>query len=552
VEPGTRLDSWKEIATYLKRDPRTVRRWERAEGLPVHRHQHGKKASVYAFAHEIDTWLVGRRVTEGTGQLTVGHAPQPSAGPLSESLPKERRTRPVVLAILPLRNLSGDREQERFADGLTEEVISEAGQYCPNRLRVIAATSVLQYKQSPKGIGEIGRNLGADYILEGGIRQYGRRVRLTARLIAARDEANIWADTYEIQLPPVFTLQQSLARQVVDSLAAVLRVAPAQSPHRRILPDAAAYKAYLEGQSFMLPSEGEIMKRLEHLHMAIERDPKFARGYAELAFTYFSHFFRDYPPVVVSARIRELTSRCMELDPSLARAHTMLAAFCLFGTRNWPRAQASSGRAVKLNPSDPWGRIVRAAYYVVMEEPENAITELEQARQGGAQSAELSQWLVVLGFYARRYDWAIERGQEMLQLDPIPGLIHGILGGCYAQKGNNALALQHCEMAAELSTGPFAASARAASTYAVTGNRDAAERLVQELIAAEEKEYVRYMFLAQASVALGNEEQTLDWLEKSYEQRDPLLVFLKADARFDPLLAHPRFRRLLRRIGLPK
>ena len=103
-----------------------------------------------------------------------------------------------------------------------------------------------------------------------------------------------------------------------------------------------------------------------------------------------------------------------------------------------------------MNPSDPWARIVRAAYHLVMEEPDNAIRELEQARQVGPQSAELSQWFVVLGFYARRYDWAIDRGQEMLPLDPLPGSILGVLGGCYAQKGDNALALQHCETAAEL------------------------------------------------------------------------------------------------------
>lgn len=185
-----------------------------------------------------------------------------------------------------------------------------------------------------------------------------------------------------------------------------------------------------------------------------------------------------------------------------------------------------------------------------MEEPDNAIRELEQARQVGPQSAELSQWFVLVAFFARQYDWAIKRGQEMLRFDPLPGSIHAILGGCYAQKGENALAVQHCETATELGSGLLVASAVAASTYALAGNRDAAERLVQELVAAEEKDYLRYIFLAQASVALGDEEQTLDWLERAYEQRDPLLVFLKADPRFDPLLGHARFRKLLRRIGL--
>jgi tetratricopeptide (TPR) repeat protein len=318
-----------------------------------------------------------------------------------------------------------------------------------------------------------------------------------------------------------------------------------------MLLNTSAHNAYIEGRTFFLPTDRDIKKKLESLYIAIERDPKFAPSYAELALAYFICIFRDNPPVVTFARMRELASRCLELDSSLARAHTVMAAFYLFGARNWPRAQASSKRAVKLNPSDPWARIIRAAYHIVVEEPENAMKELEQARQLGPKSAELTQWSVVFGFYARHYDWAIECGQEMLQLDPFPGSIHAVLGACFAQKGNNALAVQHCEAATALGKGPFVGHARAASTYVLAGNRTAAERLLQELVVAEEREYVRYMFLAQASVALGNDERTLDWLEKAYEQSDPLLVFLKADPSFDPLLGLPRFRRLLRRIGLP-
>ena len=546
-----RLDSWKEIGAYLKRDPRTVRRWEHQEALPVHRHLHGKRGSIYAFAHEIDRWLQTRSVA-GTGQPPGDDTNRLAAGPGLRTEQIARRSRPVVLAVLPLRNLSNDREQERFADGLTEEIISEAGQCCPDRLRVIALTSVLQYKQSAKGIREIGRELSADYILEGGIRRYGRRVRLTARLFAARDEANVWADTYEIQLPSLFALQQSLAGQLLESLAGELRVGPIRSRHRPILMSAAAHSAYIEGRTFFLPTDGEIKKKFEHLYIAIERDPKFAPSYAELALAYFTCLFRDFPPIVTFAHIGELALRCLKLDSSLSRAHTMMAAFYLFGGRNWPRAQASSKRAVKLNPSDPWARIIRAAYYIVVEEPDNAMKELEQARQLGPQSVELSQWFVLLGYYARQYDWAIGRGQEMLPLDPFPGATYGVLGGCYAQKGDNVLAVQHCERAIELGKSPFVVPARAASTYALAGNREAAERLLEELVAAQKKEYVRYIFLAQAAVALGNDERTLDWLEKAYEQRDSLLVFLKADPRFDRLRGLPRFRSLLRRIGLLK
>ncbi len=549
--PNTRLESWKEIANYLAHSLRTVRRWERQEGLPVRRHLHGKQGTIYAFTREIDAWRKGRSVTQSAPTLPGGGLPQPPQDFPADTDQRPQPKRPAMIAILPLRNLSGDPEQERFRDGLTEELITEIGQCCPGLLRVIAFTSVIQYKQSPRSIGQIGRELNVDYILEGAIRRYGRRVRLTARLISARDQAHVWADTYEIQLPPLFSMQQSLARHVAVSLANELQITPNRSWRRSIPRSAAPHNAYIEGRSFFfLPSDEDIKKKLEHLYLALDRDPKFARNYAELALVYFVRLFRDYPPIITFKRIEELASKALKLDSRLGRAHALMAAFHLFRARDRPKAEASSRRAAKLNPSDPWARIIRAAYHVVVGEPEKAMEELEQARQLGPQSPEFGYWFAVLAFFARQYDWAIERCQEMLHQEAFLGVAHALLGGCYAQKGDYASALQHCERAREFESGPIVETARACSTYALAGEREAAGRLLQELVDAQEERYVRYMFLAQASVALRDDQQTLEWLEKAFEQHDPVLVFLKADPRFEPLSDNPRFRSLLRRIGL--
>lgn len=541
----TRLQSWKEIASYVKRGVRTVRRWERQEGLPVHRHRHAKQATIYAFPREIDRWLEARSSAAASHASPIIQASQPPEGIVPGTV------RPIMIAVLPLRNLSGDPEQDRFADGLTEEIILDIGNCCPKQLRVIALTSVMQYKQSPKSVGEIGRELGVDYVLEGGIRRYGRRVRLTARLITPRDQAHIWADTYEIQLPPVFSLQQTLARQLADSLSAELRVRPNPSWHRAVPKSVEAHTAYIEGRSFFLPTDEDLKKKLEHFNLAIERDPAFARSYAELAVIYFTRLYRDYPPVVTLKRIGELASKAVKLDSRLSRAHAMSAASHLFRDRNWPKAGASSRRAIKLNTSDPWGWIIRASYHVVVEEPTEALEELKQARQLGPQSLDLCFWFVLLAYFGRHYDWAIERSREMLQLDASLGVAHALLGACFAQKGDYPLALHHCEKAMELGTSSLVATARACSTYALAGRRDAAEKLLQNLVALQEHRYVRHLFLAQASVALRDDQQTLDWLEKAYEQRDPGLVFLKADPRFDALSELPQFRSLVRRLGLP-
>lgn len=546
-----RLDSWKEVAAYLKKGVRTVRRWERQEKLPVHRHFHGKQGTVYAFADELDHWLHGRTVKEIADQLPASHEPQAPEVPGLETAQKGSQVRPAVIAVLPLRNLSADPEEQRFADGLTDELIMELGHCCPDSLRVIGLTSVMQYRQSPKTIAQIGQELGADYILEGGIRRNGPRVHLAARLIAARDQAHVWADSYEIQLPPVFSLQQALARQVADSLSTELHGAPRKKRRRPPVLNIAAHNAYIEGRSHFLSTPGDSTKRIEQLNIAIQRDPKFAPGYAELALAYFRRLFWDYPPIVTFKRIKENASEALKLDPKLARAHSMLAAFHLFSAWAWPKASRGSRRAISLNASDPWAWMIRAAYQLVVENPAETMEDLGRVRQLDPQSLETGIWFAIFAYFARRYDLAIEHIQEILPLDPSSAFAHMALGLNLAQTGEHALALTHCDKARELGDNSISQISRACSIYALTGERPTAERLLKELVAAEEIDYTRYIFLAQASACLGKDQQTLEWLEKAYEQRDPLLVFLSADPRFDALSELPRFRTLVRRLGLP-
>src|ERR1700739_1902673 len=448
-----RLDSWKEIATYLQRGVRTVRRWERQEGLPVHRHVHGKQATVYAFAHEIDNWLKSRSAEEGADRLRLAQAPQTSAWPGSEAIQKEHRTPPAVIAVLPLRFHGGDPDYERgerFGDGLPGELIMEIGHCCPKRLRVIALTSVMQYKQSTKSIAQIGQELSADYIVEGGIRRNGQRVRLTARLIAARDETHIWADSYEIQLPPIFSLQQALARQVADSLSVGLLATGEKRRRRATVLNLTAHSAYIEGRSHFLPTPGDSTKSIEHLNLAIVQDPKFAPSYAQLALAYLRRLFWDYPPIVTFRRIEENASKALKLDRELALAHSMLAAFHLFSAWAWTKAERESRCAIKLNPSDAWAHITRGAYHLALGELEKTIEELNWVRQLDPQGQEAGLWFAMFAYLARRYDLAIEHCQQILQVDPSSESAHMGLALGLAQNGEYPLALKHCQKAREL------------------------------------------------------------------------------------------------------
>jgi len=536
---SSRLDSWKEIAGYLKRSVRTVRRWERLESLPVHRHFHGKQGTVYALRSEIDEWFQ-RRTAEARQKQ-----PQPSGAGLQD-------TKPALLAVLPLRNLDDGPAEQSFAAGLTEELIQEVGQACPKRLRVIAATSVMQYRETRKSSEQIGQELKADYVLEGSVRRSGGRVRLSARLIAARDQARIWAGSYEIQLPPIFSLQQTLARQVADSLIAAMHETPERKPHQAARPSMAAHTAYIEGRSHFMLTEGESKKLVERLMLAIDQDPKFAASYAELALVYLRRLFLDFPPIVLLKRIEEFSRKALKLDSRLARAHAMLAAHFLLGSRNWPKAEAAIREALRLNPSEVWAWIIRIAYRVVVGEFLEAIEDITLASQLTPRCEEHGMWFALLAYLARNYDFAINRFQEILQLDPSLSIAHAYLGLCYAQKGEYAMALSHCEKARESDCDSTTwGTASACSVYALAGERDSAKRLFQELLVMKEQKYVRYVFLAQAAASLGMDEQALDWLEKAaYEQREPALVFIKNVPIFDPLSRLPRFRKLLRHIGL--
>jgi TolB-like protein/Flp pilus assembly protein TadD len=550
--PGLRLDSWKEIAAYLKRSPRTVSRWEREEGLPVHRHLHHKQESVYAFTEKIDAWLKSRRKAEspgpGPGPLTPGLLP--ALAGISKHEPSSGR--PIMIAVLPFRNLTSNPAKEAFADALTDEVISEFGQLSPGHLRVIGFTSVVYYKQSAKSIEQIGKELGVDYVMEGGLRWHGRQARVTARLIAARDQAQVWADSFEIQLPALFSLQQGLARELAGALSAKLGLPITQNSHPQTTWIPAAHNAYLSGTLFFQWSEADIKKSIDVFSRAVAIDSNCAPAYAELATAWFRlAFWYDYPPANALWVTRELALKALALDPELSRGHAALAASNLCGAWNWPEAEANCRRAIELNSSDGSAWMLLAACHLVVHRPDEAAEELRQALRLDPLSPVIGSALAVLGILARSYDLAIEVCRKLLSHDPSAAQIHMMLGVCLAQKGDFIPALTHCEKARALARGQTIFTSTLCSVYALAGQRKSAERLLEELATLSKQQYVRYIFLAQAAVHLGNNECTLGCLEKAYEQHDPLLVFLKADPSFEPLARSARFRNLLGRIGLP-
>ena len=236
VSGGKRLNSWKEIAAYLQKDVRTVQRWEKNEGLPVHRKPHNKLSSVYAYEPELDEWW--------------NHGRHPHPGPLLAARATAKDGR-LALVVLPLRNLSDDPQQEYFSDGLTEELIAQIGRIDPNQLGVIARASAMKYKQGGKGISQIAKELAVDYALEGSVRRHGERVRISVALIRASDQTSLWTQAYERDLRDILKLQAELAETVAKEIAVKVSDRERTRLARASRVDPQAYSAYLPRPLFM-------------------------------------------------------------------------------------------------------------------------------------------------------------------------------------------------------------------------------------------------------------------------------------------------------------
>ena len=361
---GRRLDSWKEIAAYLGRDIRTAQRWERSEGLPVKRHLHQSQYTVYAFRSEIDTWLKERRL------------PAEPAAPAPVFTPTRRG-----LAVLPFENLSGDAEQEYFSDGLTEEMVVQLGRLRPDKLGVIGRTTMMQYKGTQKSIGEIGRELGVDYLLEGSVRRFDHRVRITAQLIRVGDQTHLWADSYERPLEDVIAIQIGVAERIARSLATELLPAEHAEMTRASTANAAAHDSYLRGlYLWNTRSEGGFLKALECFQRATTRDPDYAEAHVGMAICYITlGWYGALPPVEAYRRTTTAATRTLALNNGLAEGHTALGYAKHFYDWNWEAVEAEHRRALELNPSYVTAHQWYALYLVAMQRFDEALAEMQRA-----------------------------------------------------------------------------------------------------------------------------------------------------------------------------
>jgi len=563
-----RLDSWKEIAAYLKRDERTVRRWEELEGLPVHRHQHKSRAAIFAFKSELDAWWDnGRKRLEEQEPAAAASRrawfPWPAAataailafvgGIYAHSWLRGRSALAHVqsIAVLPLANLSQDAGQDYLADGLTEALTTDLGKL--SVLRVISRTSTIQYKGTKKSIPEIARELHVDAVVEGAVLRSGDKVRITAQLIDAQADRHVWAETYDRDLRDVLALQADVARAIAVQIRGKLSSSPQLHGASPLNPE--AYELYLKGRySRDEGTEDGLKLAFEYFRQALERDPQYAPAYAGLADSYARlPFYSETCPEEAFPKAKAAATKALQLDQTLAEAHASMAYVKTYYDWDWAGAEAEFRRGLELNPNYADVHHSYSRFLASLGRVAEARAELKRAQELDPLSLLVQANAGVISYFGREYDQAIQELQKIKELNPKFPVPYWGIGLCYEQKGMYQEAVDQLQKGIAVSGGRGANSiASLAHAYGLAGQHGEAQKILAELEKRSKKTYVSSYQIALVYLGLRQNDKAMKQLENAYQEHSTLLTYLKMDPRFDPLRSDPRFRDLLHRVGLPQ
>lgn len=574
-----RLDSWKEIASYLSRDVTTVQRWEKREGMPVHRHQHDRIGSVYAFSSELDAWVQSRRSRLEEEEEEQTSEPQVDATADRRPPPKGRRwlvlggvavlvllsvtylivrsrsenaNQPKIssLAVLPLKNLSGDPSQEYLADGMTEAIIGRLAGI--HDLRVISRTSAMHFKDTQLSVPEIASKLHVDAIVEGSVIREGGRIRVTAQLIRVATDEHFWSETYDRQMQDTLALEsevaQSIARRVEVTVTGEERARLVAARH--VSPE--VYESYLKGEFTLDKSNTRpgIEESIGYFEGAIKKDPTFAPAYVGLASAYdnFGTIFFGAPPAEIRPRVISAARKALELDPNLADAHVLLASM-LRKQWKWDEAEAEYSRALELSPGSAAAQAGFSEWLMCQGRIDEALDWAQRARDHDPLSVSGSSIAGIL-FSAHRFDEAVREARSALAVRPDNAELLWELGFDLIADAQPEKAITVLEKALSLSDRSPGVIGVLIRAYAHAGRRADALRLLEELKTRQKKGYVPAAAFVNAYLGLDDKEQAFVWLERAYQEQSNILQFVKVHPFFDPLRGDPRFVDLVHRVGL--
>jgi len=456
------------------------------------------------------------------------------------------------VAVLPLKNASGDPKQEYFADGMTEALINDLAKI--SALRVIARASAMRYKGTHKSLPEIARELDVDGVVEGSVSRVGKRVRIIVQLVHAGSNTCLWAQSYVRDFRDIFALQAKVAQAIATEIR--IKVTSRERArlarrHRRV---PAAHEAYLMGRHYWNKRTPEGLRNsLKFFEQAIEKDPGYALAYAGLADTYtgFASFFHDIAsPLEVMPKARAAAQKALQVDHSLAEAHATLAFINAVHNYDWKTAERGYQKALSLNPGYAMAIHWHAMLLAYQGKLRQAQAEIERARGTDPLSLPININVAAVFYFQRDYDRAIEQAGRTLELDPTFSNAHFVLSFALQQKAMLAEALAEAEKAATLSGSNAASLGCIGGCYAAQGRTNEARKIIGDLQKLSKRQYVSPFIIGWLYVNLRDKEAALAYLERAYAERSTYLSLIKIEPSLDFLRSDPRFQDLQRRIGL--
>lgn len=605
-----KLDSWKSIAEYLGRDVRSVQRWERERGLPVHRVPGEKGGTVFAYSVELEAWLNGGQANEKPGPsspsptiengnahtiLAIADRPEngstdaasvraatPPNGALT--IPASRRAlgakrlaigitlaalfavggylardllrsrmNPqgprIMLGVLPFVDLTGDPEQEYLSDGFTEEIISQLGNLNPSRLGVIARTSAMTYKHTTKSVDRIGRELGVDYLVEGSVRRFNTRVRVTAQLVRTSDQTHLWAESFDRDVGDILKLEEDVSHSIAQAIQIQLKPSEPQSPAAHPV-NAEAYEDYLKARYYGNQRTGAaIHKSIEYYSQAVSKDPNYAQAYAGLADAYLLLGLFSVRTIDVMPKAESAAAKALELDATLADAHTSMAGVKALYDWDWRGAEREFKLALDLNPDDAQTHHAYAVFYCVpLGRKQETIEHMERALKLDPLSPVIATDLGWAYFLDGQTNRAIEEYRKALELDLRSVSALDRLAQAYEQQGRYQEMLAFNDANAQFNVDIAVAMRRGFRQAGYRGALKAESETMEKRVRGGAV-YDPYSF-ASIYAKLGETDRALEHLEKALEERNPGMVYMNVDPPFQPLRGNAKFQNLERRVGL--
>jgi TolB-like protein/Tfp pilus assembly protein PilF len=578
-----RINSWKEIAAYFGRDERTVKRWEKERGLPVHRIPGGSRGSVYALTSELSEWLekgerVGALAGDEPAQLASGGGDSAAGAALVQKARRwwlsataleaggiglvvllalsawffVFRTRAAAIdsvAVLPFANADADTNAEYLSDGITESVINDLSQL--PHIRVTPRSSAFRYKGREVDARTAANELHVRAIVTGRVSRHGDSIVVDAELIDGSSDSQIWGVQYTRKIGDMLLLQDEISQEISEKLRVRLTGDDKKRLAKRDTESVEAYELYLKGRYYWNKRTPDgLNEAAVYFQQATEKDPNYALAHAGLGDSYnlMSYYDVNAPRVTLPKAEAEV-KKALEIDPELAEAHASFGRILGMYDHDWAGAEAEMHRALELNPNYVTAHQWYAMLLAFSGRMDEAKAEMRRAVEADPLSLIANDAEALIFFYAREYDRALEQYKSTLEMDANFLPSHREIGMVYEVRGEYKQAIAEFQRARELAPGDLHAIGWLGQAYARDGNRAEAQKLLDELQKRSRSGYVPAYSFAAIYAGLGDNDQAFASLAKACDERDDWVVKLKVDPLYDSLRADPRFQNALRCIG---